>query len=135
MRRFLPANSSLGLLLIRLALAAVFLHHGIPKLLHFGDVVGFFTNVGLPVPAVSAAVVAVVEVGGALSMLIGIGTDISGILLTIDMSVAITKVLWSKGFGGWELECSLLLMALAVALAGPGRFVLGGSGGAANRPH
>ena len=135
MRRFLPVNTSLGLLLIRLALAAVFLHHGIPKLLHLGDVVEFFTSVGLPVPTVTAPVVAAVEVGGALSMLLGIGTDITGILLAIDMTGAIVTVLWSKGFGGWELEFSLLLMALTVALAGPGRFALGGSGGAANRPH
>lgn len=135
MRRFLPVNASLGLLLIRLGLAAVFLNHGVPKLLHFSDVVGFFTNVGLPVPTVTAAVVAAVEVGGGLSMLLGIGTDITGVLLAIDMAGAIGTVLWSKGFGGFELEFSLLLMALAVGLAGPGRYALGGSGGEENRPH
>ncbi|MGH7703465.1 MAG: DoxX family protein [Gemmatimonadales bacterium] len=135
MRRFLPVNSSLGLLLIRLAMAAVFLHHGIPKLLHFGDTVGFFTSVGLPVPVVTAAVVAAVEVGGALSMLLGIGTEITGILLAIDMTGAIVVVLWSEGFGGFELEFSLLLMALAVALAGPGGYALEGSGGREDRPH
>ncbi len=135
MRRFLPLNADLGLLLIRLGLAAVFLRHGVPKFLHFGNVVGFFSEIGLLIPAVTAAVVAVVEAGGALSMLLGIGTEISGILLAIDMVGAIRTVQWSKGFGGWEFELMLLLMALAVALAGPGRYVLGGRGGAEDRSH
>ena len=125
-----PVNTSLGLLLIRLMIAAVFLYHGIPKIHGFNATVEFFGAVHIPMPAVTAAIVTAIEVGGGLAMLLGIATDLAGILIALDMVGAIATVHGAKGFdftaGGWEHPFTMLVMALAIVAAGPGNYVVGG---------
>jgi len=125
MRRLLPLNPDLALLLLRVVLGIVMLVHGVPKLLHFGAVAQGFTGMGVPAPTLAAAFAAVAEAVGGLLMLLGIAVDIAGVLFAIDMLGAITFVHAAKGFsvgnGGWEFPLVLLTMALTVALAGPGR--------------
>ena len=63
-----------------------------------------------------------------LLMLAGAFTDIAGLLFAIDMLGAITFVHAKNGFGGqggMEFPLALLAMALAIALAGPGRYAVG----------
>ncbi|MGH7534967.1 MAG: DoxX family protein, partial [Gemmatimonadales bacterium] len=56
-------------------------------------------------------------------------TDLSGLLFAVDMAGAIVTVHWANGFdfakGGWEHPFTLLGMALAIGLAGPGTLSLG----------
>ena len=129
MRRFLPQNHDLALLILRLALAAVLLYHGIPKLMNFSTFVGGFQSMGIPAPALSLALATLAEVGGGLLILLGIATDIAGILVVIDMLAAIVLVHLRNGFdvgkNGWEHPFTILAMALTVALAGPGRLTVG----------
>jgi putative oxidoreductase len=129
MRRLLPLNSDLALLLLRLVLGIVMLYHGVPKLLQFGSVAEGFAGMGVPAPALSAAFATVAEVGGGLLMLLGVATDIAGLLFTIDMLGAILFVHAAKGFsagkGGWEFPLVLLTIALGIALAGSGRYSVG----------
>jgi putative oxidoreductase len=72
----------------------------------------------------------VAEVGGGLLLLLGVLTDVAGLLVAIDMLGAIIFVHAKNGFpvmdGGIEWPLALLAMALGVALAGPGRFSVGG---------
>lgn len=125
MRRYLPHNLDLALLVLRLALAAVLLYHGVPKLINFSTFVGGFQSMGIPAPAISVAFATIAEVGGGLLMLLGIAVDIAGILVIIDMLAAIVLVHLRNGFdfskGGWEHPFTILCIALALALAGPGR--------------
>ena len=129
MRRLLPFNPDLALLLLRVVLGIVMLVHGVPKLLHFGGVAQGFAGMGVPAPTLAALFAAIAEAVGGLFMLLGIATDIFGVLFAIDMLGAIVFVHWSKGFsagnGGWEFPLVLLTMALTVALAGPGRYSAG----------
>jgi putative oxidoreductase len=129
MRRLLPLNPDLALLLLRVVLGIVMLVHGVPKLLHFGGVAQGFAGMGVPAPTLAAAFAAIAEAGGGLLMLLGIATDIAGVLFAIDMLGAIMFVHLAKGFsagnGGWEFPLVLLTMALGVALAGPGRYWAG----------
>lgn len=129
MRRFLPYNPDLGRLILRLALAAVLLYHGIPKLLNFSATVIAFEGMGLPEPPLTTAIVLLAEVGGGLLILLGAAVDIAGLLVIIDMLGAIFFVHWAKGFdftkGGWEHPFTVLAMALTLALAGPGRLTVG----------
>ena len=129
MRRLLPFNPDLALLLLRVVLGIVMLVHGVPKLLHFGGVAQGFAGMGIPAPTLAAVFAAIAEAVGGLFMLLGIATDIFGVLFAIDMLGAIVFVHWSKGFsagnGGWEFPLVLLTMALTVALAGPGRYSAG----------
>ena len=107
----------MGLMIVRLALAAVFLTHGIMKLMNMDGTVAFFATLG--VSAFFTYVVAIVEVLAGISMLTGKFTTLFGYLLVIIMLVAIFKVKWAKGFaGGYEFEFTLLMCALGVALSG-----------------
>ncbi|HEX5391265.1 MAG TPA: DoxX family protein [Burkholderiaceae bacterium] len=65
----------------RLLLVALFLPAGIGKLTGFAGTVGYISSVGLPLPSVAAALAAVVEIGGALALLLGFGTRIAALAL------------------------------------------------------
>jgi putative oxidoreductase len=130
MRRYLPLNLDVALLVLRLALAAVLLYHGLPKLMNFGATVGAFQGMQIPAPTFTAGFALLSEVIGGILILLGVAVDIAGILVIIDMIGAIAFVHWANGFdftkGGWEHPFTVLVMALALALAGPGRYAVGG---------
>jgi putative oxidoreductase len=112
-----------GLFLIRVALAVVFLVHGVMKLSNMDGTIGFFASLGMG--AFWAWAVAIVEtVGGAL-MLLGVWTTLTGIALAVIMLVSIFAVKWSMGYLAFELDFVLLLAALAVATSGAGKLSLG----------
>jgi len=107
-----------------LVLAAVFGAYGYAKWAGGMDrLVGLFMTVHIPVPNVSAHAVATLEVGGAMLLVLGIATRLVGILLAIEMLVAITTVVWRQGFlGGYAFELTLLTVGLALAVAGGGAY-------------
>lgn len=87
--------------------------------------VGLLMTVHLPFPPITAHVVAALEAGGAILLALGIATRLIGLLLAIEMAVAITTVVWRQGFfGGYAFELTLLTVALALAAAGGGGFSL-----------
>ena len=133
MRRYFPANLDLALLVLRLGLAAVLLYHGVPKLMNFGATVGAFQSMHLPAPTLTAGFALLAEVVGGILILIGLAADLAAILVIIDMLGAIFLVHWGNGFdftkGGWEHPFTVLVVALAVALAGPGRYTIGSKRG------
>jgi putative oxidoreductase len=134
MRRYLPLNLDLALLVLRLALAAVLLYHGLPKLMNFGATVSGFETMNVPAPTLTAAFALLSEVVGGILILLGIAVDLAGILVVIDMLGAIFAVHWGAGFdftkGGWEHPFTVLAMALTLALAGPGDYSVGARKGA-----
>ncbi len=128
MRRLLPLNTDLALLIVRVVLGIIMIYHGWPKLTNLGGTIEGFTGMGVPLPALAAIFATVAEVLGGLLMLAGAFTDIAGLLFAIDMLGAITFVHAKNGFGGqggMEFPLALLAMALAIALAGPGRYAVG----------
>lgn len=118
----LPIRINLALLLLRLVLAAVFGTYGYAKWAGGMDrIVGLFMTVHIPFPNITAHAVATLEVGGAALLVLGIATRLVGILLAIEMVVAIATVVWRQGFlGGYAFELTLLTVALALAVAGGG---------------
>jgi putative oxidoreductase len=130
MRRLLPLNLDLGLLALRVVLGIIMIYHGWPKVTDLGGTIEGFTGMGVPLPAVSAIFATVAEFVGGLLLLIGVLTDVAGLLFAIDMLGAIVVVHAKNGFavekGGVEFPLALLAMALAIALAGPGRYAVGG---------
>jgi putative oxidoreductase len=129
MRRLLPLNSHLALLILRVVLGIIMLYHGWPKITDLGGTIGAFTGMGIPAPAVAAIFSTVAEFVGGLLMVVGAFTDIAGLMFTIDMLGAITFVHAKNGFsvgkGGVEWPLLLVAAALAIALAGPGRYAMG----------
>lgn len=125
---FRSANAGLGLLILRVVIGIVFVMHGMGKLVGppfagggMDGTIGFFTNVGIPAPAIAAWLVALLETLGGLALILGAAVPIVALLLAIDMAVAILKVQLGKGFSpGYEFELTLLAGLMCLFFAGPG---------------
>jgi putative oxidoreductase len=70
-------------LLSRLLLAALFLPAGIGKITGFAGTAGYIASVGLPLPALGAAVAIAVEVLGGLALIVGFGTRWAALALAL----------------------------------------------------
>jgi putative oxidoreductase len=129
MRRLLPLNIDLALLILRVVLGVIMIYHGWPKLTNLGGTIEGFSGMGIPAPAIAAIFATLVEVVGGFLVLVGAFADIAGLMFAIDMLGAIIFVHAKNGFsaseGGVEFPLALLAMALAIALAGPGRYAVG----------
>lgn len=129
MRRLLPLNPDLALLILRVVLGIIMIYHGWPKVTNLGGTIEGMAGMGVPAPAVAAIFATVAEVVGGLLMVLGAFTDIAGLMFAIDMLGAITFVHAKNGFsvakGGIEWPLLLVAAALAIALAGPGRYAVG----------
>jgi putative oxidoreductase len=124
-----PAAINRALLALRAALGVVFILHGWQKLAVFGyaGVTQMFTGLGLPLPALSAALVIAAELVGGLALLVGVFTRPAAVALAFTMLVALTQVHLANGFflpNGFEYTFTLLLVNLAVVVAGPGAYSL-----------
>jgi putative oxidoreductase len=124
--RYLDRLQPLALLVMRLALGAIFAAHGYHKV--FGGLhhhVQFVTSLGLP--AWSAYVSAFTEFLGGLLVLIGLFTRVAAFAICIDMCVAIAKVHFHNGLmgnGGYEFPLSLATLAFALVVFGGGSIAL-----------
>lgn len=65
----------------RLLFVALFLPAGIGKLTGFAGTVGYISSVGLPLPALGAALALAVEIVVSLALLAGFGTRLSALIL------------------------------------------------------
>lgn len=116
-----------ALLVIRLVLAAVFITHGYQKVFGMGisGVTGMFTKMGVPLPGVTAPLVAVVELLGGIALVLGAFTRVAAFLLACDMLGAIILVHARNGYSapkGVETVLGNLGMAVALALVGAGAY-------------
>jgi putative oxidoreductase len=75
-------------LVSRLLLAALFLPAGISKIGGFEGTAGYIASVGLPMPAVGAAVAIAVEVLGGVALILGLGTRWAALALAAFTLVA-----------------------------------------------
>jgi uncharacterized membrane protein YphA (DoxX/SURF4 family) len=108
----------------------VFLSEGVQKFVFPVALgVGRFTKIGIPMPAVMAPFVGVVEMVGGAALVLGLLSRMVSIPLLVDMLVAITSTklvtLGKNGLWGTahEARTDLLMIAglLLILLAGPGR--------------
>ncbi len=124
-------NKDLGLLLIRLAVGAVFVVHGYQKLTMWGMLPSMFEGMGVWGPL--GYVAALIEFFGGISLIIGFGSKVAGLLLACVMAVAAIKIHLPAGFsvaaGGYEFVLALLGSSLGLALIGPGKYSAGSSCG------
>jgi putative oxidoreductase len=115
--KFMSSLQPLGLLVLRLALALIFVYHGYPKLAHAdGGMREFFVQHGLPAYFVSVS--GILECFGSLLLCVGLFTRPTVLLLAGEMAVAIWKV--HSSLGGLvvkEYEFPLIVAAACFALA------------------
>ncbi|MFI6392136.1 DoxX family protein [Nonomuraea sp. NPDC050547] len=112
-----------SLLIGRVVLGAVFLVHGLQKFTVMGipGVTGFFESLGVPLPGVAAPLVAILEVGGGVALIVGAALPVVGTLLAVDMLGAIVLVHFQNGFavdkGGYEFVLTLAAASLVIAFS------------------
>jgi len=90
-RLLIRVSSSLQspfLLAVRLYWGWQFMQTGWGKLSDIGKVVGFFTDLGIPAPALNAYFVSALEFGGGVLLILGFGSRLIALPLVIDMLVA-----------------------------------------------
>ena len=120
--------SDVALLILRLALAAIFLLHGLPKR-------GLWSaQPSAQMPAAmlrNLRILAIAEPAGALGLIVGFLTQLAALGLVIVMLGAIqflvTKVhrkFKEQQGPGWEFEFMLLVGALVLAIMGGGKYAL-----------
>jgi putative oxidoreductase len=120
-----PRQLSLGIALVRVMAGIIFVAHGYQKFFVFGldGATNAFTQMGVPAPSITAPLVAVVELGGGIALILGLLTRLSALALAIDMLVAIALVRIKGGFfnpNGAEFEMLLCVACVALVVAGAG---------------
>lgn len=115
-----------SLLLLRLVIVAIFLYHGIPKLMDPGQTSQFFSTLGLP--GLTGLLVGLIEVAAGLLLLVGfwytwanyaLALIIAGALVLVHIPSFITS---GKIGAGLERDFLILFATLVIAAHGPGHF-------------
>lgn len=126
--KYLSQLESLPLLLFRLVLAYGFYQAAIKKLPNLNGIGQWFESMNYPLPYLSAYIVGITEGLAVLLLLLGIGTRIIAVPLSIIMLVAIFSVHWSGGFSaannGFEIPLYYLLMTFTLMIYGSGKISL-----------
>ena len=122
-----PASPSLALLVLRVAIGAVFIAHGAQKVFVYGfaGTSGSFADMGVPLAAVAGPLVGLLELVGGVLIVLGLATRLVAAALAVDMLVAMVLVHLSSGIfaaeGGYELTLVLAASAATLVIAGAGR--------------
>jgi len=113
---------NIGLLILRLGIAAFMLSHGLQKLdgllagnMKFADPIG----IGEPISLIMAVMA---EVGCSLLVAIGLATRVAVIPLIFTMLVAVFIVHAADGFAKQEMAAHYLLVYVFLLFSGAGKF-------------
>ena len=122
--QFLEKLKPLGLLVLRVTLAAGFLFHGYPKLTDPAHALKAFPGYGSP--SYFAYISGVLEVFGGALLILGLFTRGVALLLAIEMGLVLGRtIIPAVGIYAFsQYETPLLLGAMAVALATTGAGVI-----------
>ena len=128
----------LALLVLRVALGAIFIAHGGQKLFWFGiaGTTESFAQMGVVLPAVTAPAVSAMELFGGLALVAGLFTRLAAAGVAVVMLGAMLIVHLPAGFflpNGLEFALMNFAAALALALMGGGTYSVDGKRAAARR--
>ena len=117
--------ASLGLLLLRLSVGVMMIHHGQEKLAdpqQFAST--YVASLHLPFPLVFAYAAGFSELIGSWLVIFGLLTPLGALALSSTMAVAAYQHILTAGFNIYVLELVVLYLgsSLALLLIGPGRF-------------
>jgi putative oxidoreductase len=120
-----------ALLLVRVMVGIVGVFHGAQKLFGWFEgsgIAGFaggLENMGIPLPTLSAYLAGGAEFFGGLLLIVGLVTRVAALPFAFTMFVAVTQVhnsAFDARANGMEYPLTLLVVLVAIALAGAGRF-------------
>ena len=113
--------ASLGLLLLRIAICAMMLTHGLDKLSHFAEKSQTFNPIGLG-GTLSLSLVIFAEVFCSLALLLGLLTRLATFPLITAMCVATFVTHAGQPFGAKEMALLYLSVYVLILIIGPGRY-------------
>ena len=117
--------SSLGLLILRIAIGSMLIHHGYEKLANIENFADAFVRpLHLPFPVLLSYVAAASEIVGSWLLITGLGARLGGLAIMGTISVAIYHAFATTGFNIYLLELLVLYFggAACITLSGGGRF-------------
>jgi putative oxidoreductase len=126
----LSSRVSVGVLLLRLVIGFAFMQHGWPKIQHPASWMTMMMGPHAFAPAWLQAVAAIVEFFGGITLVLGLLTPLTAVLVGIDMLTAIFEVhvpsggRWVGGQGSFELPLLYLTTMIVFLLTGPGIYSL-----------
>ena len=118
---------SLGLLILRIAIGTMLIHHGYEKtadINNFAD--AFVRPIGIPFPILASYIAAYSEIYGSWLLIAGLFTPLAALSIVGTIGVAIYHAIVTAGFNIYLLELLVLYMggALCILLLGAGNFSL-----------
>lgn len=124
----------IAMLVLRVAIGAIFVAHGLQKLLGWwggpgwAGWKGFIAYMGLKPPLFWASISLIAELGGGVAIILGLLVPLAAAALVAQTITLLIKVHWPNGFwtpaGGIEFPIALLAGAFAVQVLGPGSWAL-----------
>ncbi len=124
----------IGMLIVRVVIGALFAGHAMQKLAGwFGGyglkgMAGYFDSIGIKPGYLMALLAGLAELGGGILFAFGFLTWVGAGLIILTMLIAVFKVHGRNGLwvtsNGFEYNLVLIVVALAVGLAGPGDYSL-----------
>jgi putative oxidoreductase len=121
--RTTPLSADLGLLVVRLWFGVVLaLHHGYGKLMNLGAFTANVATKHIPLPWLLGPLAGLGEFFGGLMLAFGIFGRVGAAWVLGVMMVAAFQVHGADPFGKKELALAYGAVALALLVAGPGRF-------------
>ncbi|MBS3178310.1 MULTISPECIES: DoxX family protein [unclassified Pseudoclavibacter] len=124
----MSSSANAALLILRLALGATMLLHGIQKLTTtgIGGVQEMLGSLGIPLADVAGAALPFVEIVAGALLIVGLFTRVAAALLAVVSLGAMFTVHFTAGFfaqdGGYEFVLVLALVGIALVLTGGGRW-------------
>ena len=118
---------STGLLILRISIGIMLIHHGYEKLANIDNFADAFVRpLNLPFPIVLSYLAAFSEIMGSWLLITGLATRLGGLLIVGTASVGIYHALMTSGFNIYLLELLVLYAggALCVTLNGGGTFTI-----------
>jgi len=111
----------------RVALGALFLAHGWPKIKDMRKPIGWVKGIGWPGGAAFAVLFTLLEFFGSLALIVGLLTQVVAVLFVLEMTATtiFSKTKLKKNFIlGYELDVAYAAFALVLAFLGPGAWSL-----------
>ena len=118
---------SIGLLILRVSIGTMLIHHGYEKLANIENFADAFVRpLHLPFPIVLSYLAAFSEIVGSWFLITGFLARIGGLLIASTASVGIYHALMTTGFNIYLLELLALYLggALCITLTGGGMFAI-----------
>ena len=84
--------------ILRILVGLIFFLHGLPKWQNLDGFAGFLSSLGVPLPGLFSFLVALLETGGGLLLIIGLATRWVGWLFVIEMILTTLLVKVNVGF-------------------------------------